>query len=336
MNPDSTTLSESATTVGNVVCQAQNSPIMLRRLYAQKALYSKAKRLVHVNLFLVAIVPLLLSIFAFLVDGFDPWVALYAAFVGVLDVIIVAHLVDNARLRAATVQEVFDCELLGLPWNPVLCGPRSEAERAIACVRAGPSPDEEHRFRDWYTQPVSGFPTDVVPLACQFINATYTKHLRHCYSQLLAGLATCIFFIPFVVGLFWWQCFGFTEQAGFDKWLLAVVAPSLPAVTWFLRERLAQSASAKDFTAMGDALRAEFEDASHEAGREHRARQYQDRIFTLRCTNPLVADFFYTLLRKRMERETSAEMSFLAAVHEKALKQAASGTSEAESTAGRQ
>ena len=105
---------------GQSIVERENLPKNLERLAAQKELYFRAKRLFTLQLFLTVVITLCLTV-ASLVFNIPDWVrGFYGVVVTILDLLLLNRFINKFRQKAASIQELFDCHVLGLERNSVL------------------------------------------------------------------------------------------------------------------------------------------------------------------------------------------------------------------------
>lgn len=288
--------------VMNQIAQKQNEPSALAHLACQRRLYARAKCVVWLNLLLVTIVPLVLALCATSVAQLQPWVACYGAVAIVAEVLFASELASRWRREAALVQESFDCQVLDLEWNDVLCGSQPEATRHVPTNPTFSAKDLA-AFQDWYTSEVNNAPAHLARLLCQLENTAYSKRLRRSYAQWLGALCLLVFTAVAVVGL--------AAPIVANQWVVFVLAPTAPFFAWLLREAIEQKSVTRELEGLDQEIRCAVDGHStiREAKLAQFSRRLQDALFTLRSTNPVVFDFFYKLRRTALEAEAKNEIS---------------------------
>ncbi len=108
----------------------QNEDVELKRLAAQRQLYSEEKYLIGIQFWLAFGGSLGILTW----KSIDPSSATQAAAVGILislvDCLVLQHLRGKCRKNAAKIQEQFDCSVLDLSWNQELIGDELPPEGA--------------------------------------------------------------------------------------------------------------------------------------------------------------------------------------------------------------
>ena len=199
---------------------------------------------------------------------------------------------------AAKLQEEFDCHVLRMAWNRFLVGRKVDPEDVIKETSKKLDPPEEEQFKNWYPQAVSQLPLHLARLVCQRTNLRYDGELRKRYrSFLIFGMG--------IVGLAGILA-SIALNLSFASVVLAVLVPVAPLGLWVTRELNRQAETVQ----LLDKLKAEVEtfwgmarDGAPEPEIGLCSRELQDAIYNHRVTSPLIFDWVYGLLRKRLEEQ---------------------------------
>jgi hypothetical protein len=282
----------------NGITSRQNSPANMRLLAAQRSLYSRAKRLVALQAFLAGLTPVVGAIAVAMRPDLDVWAAVTGIVVTFLDTVWLDPRQASLRDLAASVQEDFDCSVLQLPWNHALAG-RRPAPEDIHEAATGHRPSSTAPLKDWYPCAVSALPLYQGRLICQRSNCWWDSKLRQRYSNWVVGAVSVLSVSVFLLGLL--------NGMSLQKFVLAVMAPLLPAVLWAAREWRRQSETAmesdrrKEYSELlwGQVVRGEV--AEQEVSR--RSRELQDAILVRRREGAPVFDWVYRCLRRKQEEQ---------------------------------
>ncbi len=287
----------------NNISTIQNDRESLQLLAAQRQSYSTAKTLATLQSVLSLGVPIMTALVVAANEELKVWGALAGLVVSLADVLLFEPFQKMFRDRAATIQEMFDCRVLALPWNAWLARPvDSEDVQASSRTFHAKRANDEALLHSWYPTTVSKLPLHLARLICQRANCRWDAQLRRFYAW---GLGGAVFAVAvFVVAL------GLIRQMTIDHLVLAILAPLLPAILWGLREmrRQRESAVAADglklraVTLWQDAISGRCDEASCEA----QSRQFQDAIYIHRKRSPFVFDWVYWLFRARFEAQMYA------------------------------
>jgi hypothetical protein len=282
----------------NGIISRQNSPENIRLLAAQRGLYSRAKRLAAVQAFVAGLTPVVGAIAVAINPHLDVWSAFAGIVVAFLDTAWLDPRQSRLRNLAANVQEDFDCNVLQLPWNDALAG-RHPSPEDIHEAAGGHTPSSAAPLEDWYPQAVAALPLYQGRLVCQRTNCWWDSKLRQRYSNWVVGTVSVLSACVFAIGLL--------NGISLQKFVLAVMAPLLPAALWAAREWRRQSETAlesdrrKEYSESlwDQVVRGEV--AEPEVSR--RSRQLQDSILVRRRESAPVFDWVYRCLRRKHEEQ---------------------------------
>ena len=282
----------------NCIPQDQNSPLELRRLAAQRQLYSKAKGLLAFQM--VLSVPIAVTIAAAAL--WNPAARVYAGIWGILatfvDLVWLSPWQQSLKNTAATVQEAFDCDLLHLPWNETTTGkpPAAEIVAEWSILPRGVT-YETLQLLNWYPSSIGELPLHVARIVCQRCNCWWDSNLRRRYAIWCIGIVATLFAVP---------CLGGTiAGVPLQQLALIVVLPLAPVATVGIRQFREQRDAAERLDSLRDHFATIWQrllngGVSPEESREV-SRRVQDRIFEHRRRTPLIFDWVYRKLRRKQE-----------------------------------
>jgi len=294
--------------LSNIATQ-QNSPRHLEQLAAVCGTYGRAKALFTLQFFLTVPAALLSAAFMLFFSGLTVWVVFYSLTVGILDTVFLDRLQKSWKKQAAQIQEKFDCEVLGIPWNHAVAGAGVDSEDVIAAAAAYSRYRNPERLKDWYPPVVDGLPLPLARLICQRANCWWDSSLRKRAAHVLTALLVSEIVIVFGVALG-------SHNTSVEGLIIAVYAPLAPSVLWTLKERYRQLDAATTL----DSLRAHVESVWQESvdGDEANAetmllksRQIQNLVFAQRASNPLIYDWVNDLIHPNQQqsmREKAQEL----------------------------
>lgn len=285
--------------------RAQESLPALRLLIAQRKLYSQAKFwsfLRWLGFSAIGVGAPLIAVFM------PPAAVVLGAIAGLwifLSRTIFAGWESTRAAKAAAVQEEFDCLVFAMPLLAVRAPRPTPEEVAVA---AGPNAEisataAKERLTGWYPfdRDLSG--TTSVAIA-QRANAAYSERLQQlnakCWLWVLVAWATAAIALSLVVNV---------ELSTF---LLGVVAPLLPAFLDVTDQwRLAKQAGA-DRRSMADDIERAIRGTGPNPLSDDDLMVWQERLYTLRRSAPLVPNLVYKRARDKNERvmnTAAAELS---------------------------
>lgn len=279
----------------NQITIRQDEPHFLKLLRARSETYREASQWQIAQFVLTVIAPLVGAVVAILTPDTRPYVAAAALVIAMLDSSLIDRFQKQKLKTAARIAEQFDCELLGMAWNPYAAGKKLEPETIEGATQRWPNGDE--KLRGWYPAAVAQVPMHLARIICQRTNLWYDGTLREKYNSILLWSVIAIA-ILLLSG-------GFVAQLGLVDFVAVVMAPTTPVVNWALREFFRQ----RDAVEALKLARAEAEAlwaAALNGGCEpaecaRRSREFQNTIFARRANNPLIFPKIYAWLRPSLE-----------------------------------
>jgi len=186
----------------NDILKKQNSEKQLRRLAAQRQLYSTAKRIFGAQLVLGGPIAVICAITALAIQSVEGYVAAWGVLITLLDLLWLEPWQKRLRERAARIQEIFDCDVLQLSWNDIKVGSKpdtelvkEQADKYFQYVQ-NPLP-----LSNWYPTVVGSLPVDMARIVCQRSNCWWDSNQRKHYATLLVATLAVICLSILVVGL---------------------------------------------------------------------------------------------------------------------------------------
>lgn len=175
---------------------AQNLEENIRKLKAQRALYSSAKYLSGLQLVLNVFIVITLSIAVLLFSKgwlitFFGWskadyswvLASYSFCIIFIDLLVLAPLIEKRKERAAKIQQSFDTHVLSLKWNKSFYGTQPINEMIITWSKKFKGNETE--LKDWYSNQTGSLPENICRLVCQRTNCWWDSKIRKRYNHYL-------------------------------------------------------------------------------------------------------------------------------------------------------
>ena len=275
----------------NVISEQQNTPINQKRLAAQRVLYEQAKRLEKAQMILNLPVVITATFIVHLLNTFSnithsqAWVAsAIATIVAVIDLLILEPLSRKKRLLAAKIQEIFDTEVLKLPWNPAVVGQKPDREDVEQFAKAM-QPSDVYSLHDWYPIKDKTVPLKAVRIICQRSNLRWDLHLREKYTNRMSILALSFFAFLLVCSL----VFDLTLASFF----LTVVLPFSPLFLDTVRQNRAHSRAIDRLKHLKQLIEVVWESRAEMSDHLLISRQIQDGLFLHRSDCPPIPEKFY-------------------------------------------
>ncbi len=285
----------------NEIDKKQLEPRMLDLLRARTLIYRRAKKVQAWGLALSLGFPVAGLIASAMLLPSKPFIAFSALLFSFLEVLAVDRWQRTQLKNAAKLQEDFDCAVLKMEWNSFLVGRRIDPEDVFADACKKLSDKDEERLMNWYPLAVKELPLHLARLVCQRTNLWYDSTLRKRYRfVLLAGCAT----LAAVAGML-----SLAIDPNTTTFVLSTLAPMTPVMIWALRECNRQAATCEQLDRLNEEVQ-KLWDSSRSGATEAeigmRSRELQDAIFNHRATSPLIFDWVYNLLRRKLEKQMNA------------------------------
>lgn len=227
-----------------------------------------------------------------------PHLALTSLILLVMETALFDRIQKDRLKRGAKLQEQFDTDVFGLPWNRFVTGTPVEHEDVRRLSAKPLSAKREAHFQAWYEECVGRLPLHLARLIGQRTNISYDMRLRRRYGGWLLTL-TLLFGVALLYA-------GLHKGLKFPDLIMTLVVPFLPVLTWALRERMQQANAAISLAN----LNGEWEKIWTKAlgGTDAmvlkaESRSLQDAIYQHRERSPLVFDWVYYLFRSANEDE---------------------------------
>jgi hypothetical protein len=281
----------------------QNLPLQIRRLAAQREIYSAAKTLQAVQTLLAA-VAVLATLAAATWSQLQPVLTAYGLFAIVLDSYL-ARRIKNAKDQAAKIQELYDCDVEQLDWNDVRLGEKPEMEGVVEhAIRHLAAADAEKGLKNWYTVEVAELPIWLARLVCQRENIGWDNRLRRSYAALVTGVFGAGIAVLLAAAALAYHRFGSTVAV-----LFTFASLAFPAIKFGFKHVVEAHAAAQqlaDLQASAARLwQAAVDGKITPEEAAHKARLFQDCLFDHRRASPLIYDWIYEKHRDPHQKSVS-------------------------------
>ena len=292
----------------NAIYTNQSTRENMDLLYAQARVYDRVKNWNRLNFLFSIIVPLLLSFVTVynrsreFVDSelLSSLLGLYGLLVLTFNIVISGH-ISALRRKAASIQEMYDCRVLGIRRNELKVEeiPRDDIIREAAYFRDSPEKARK-RFGEegWYVSKVYDAPQAVMALLCHGKNLGWDKSLREVLH---------VFYLSaFIVSPVAMLVYGIVMKSGLNEILFYVVF-TLPVIRYFLLQFLDNRSSMKRSEKLKKYVEKELSGirVSGRAEEEQLAytlRNIQDEIFAYRASCPPVPNGIQLIMKPKNER----------------------------------
>jgi predicted pore-forming effector associated with SMODS systems len=291
----------------------QNHSENIRRLAAQKQLYFDGKRLFLWQFALSVPVTVLLGLSKVALSIFlkidIAWLtAGFGAALSIFEFAILTNGISSRRTEAAKIQEAFDTNIYGMPWNEFIVGGATPLEIVTRYYRKFEKTDKSgekiKQLLDWYPIEASGLEFSRGVLICQKTNVQYDFSLREKFMQLIRVSATVTFLLLLI--------FALIENISIRTMFSQVLLPFLPILAITFKLTQDHNKSLKNLIDLRQHLDKQVEQATlGNVVSMDTLRKLQDRIFLNRKESPLIPEQFYNRLRDDLEEEMHDNASAL-------------------------
>lgn len=243
-----------------------------------------------------------------------PYLALASLILLVMETALFDRIQKDRLKRGAKLQEQFDTDVFGMPWNRFVTGAPVEHEDVRRLSAKPLSKKREAHFQAWYEVCIGRLPLHLARLIGQRTNISYDARLRRRYGGWLLTL-TILFGVALLYA-------GLYKGLQFPELIMSFGVPFLPVLTWALRERMQQANAAISLTNLNgewDKIWTKALGGADAAAITAEARALQDAIYQHRERSPLVFDWVYSIFRSANEDEAHHAAEDLVRRAEKAL-----------------
>jgi len=292
----------------NTINLTQSSKENMELLYAQAHLYNRIKRFSNINFIISIIVPIMLSITAAVLkskagipqEKISEYLGMYGLIVLTLNVILNGY-ISSERKKAATIQEMYDCNVLRVKWNDLKVGKeisRDTVFRAASYYLNRPKKAIK-RFGNegWYVNKKYAAPQPVMALLCHGKNFGWDISLR----QKLNAIYVCGMSVSFISLIL----YAVYMDAKLNDLLFYVVF-TLPLLRYFLIQFLDNRKSRDRSQKLKEYIDKEISNIKvsgiiDDNALNYKLRTIQDEIFVHRSSSPSVPNYIHLKMKKNNE-----------------------------------
>lgn len=300
----------------NDIVTKQNTDISIKRLAAQRALYSKAKFYLKAQFILGVPFTILIAIAAVALDKgwFSSAPKDITWMVGLSGIslffVIDRYLMpamDRLKETAAKIQQSFDSDVLDIPFCQITYGKPIDRETTEKWATKGSATGvSTSEFRNWYSVEVAPLPMEVARIICQSANCWWDQDLRRRYNYFIYGIGICLLVVITGIVLY------------LDSTITTIFGLIAPLLLPFLVVASKETQANRDAITRLDAMKLTIDDACQKILDDEIADQdlillanaIQASIYQNRRNNPLVFDKLHELLKAEHEdtlKKTTAE-----------------------------
>jgi len=237
----------------------------------------------------------------------------YGIFAAIFDLFILNQFINQLRQKAASVQELFDCDVLDLEWNKV-------------CVGEKPQPEDVKKYADkhlkrigsydklktWYAETIKEVEGVAAKVICQRSNFSYDSAIRRSFLYWVVGITIGILVVVLVIAL--------VMNIGTRALVSMSLLPILPILTFLGKVAKEHSTSLKNLESLKSNITSLWSDVLSGSATdvETTVRRIQDKIYLNRKTSPLIPEWFYDRRRPNLEQQMYYGVAALVEQYKKA------------------
>lgn len=280
----------------------QDAEHNVQRQMAVRRLYSKAKYVNSVNFIFSAVAPVILVLLAVifrksgLVTGQK--IAPYFGYYGIAILaftLLTSGWVSIIKKKAATIQEMYDCDLYGLAWNELKCGTKIVREDVFKAARYYiRRPKKRNLFTQWYTKKDYPLHDLVLALMCQSENIGWDLSQRRILRRFLWSILSLSLLMLLTYGVY--------SGSKLENFLYYIVflLPLFRHLIIQLKENTSTLTRSEKVKGFIEKKLNEMKDKSEtdEVRLAENVRMIQDEIFSHRASSSPVPDFLHSLYRR--------------------------------------
>ena len=286
----------------NKIIEEQNKINNLRKLAAADVLYEKAKLWSNLKTILSVPLIIILSIITLFSEkwfgiNIDNYIVVVSLVITALTTIFIPIMIKKYKHKASLIQELFDCNVLGIKWNNINIDSKPAEEDISRYSNIYLKQKSLETKKNWYPNEVSELPEDIARIICQRTNCWWDYELR---ERINVFFVVLILF--FAVALIFIGCI---QKLDFLEVLTKIISPFIP----YLIYNLESYNRNKETIILLKHLKTKIDDLVDKAKfRNHSnldliksARGIQDNLLKHRKNNFIIPTFLYNNLKSKME-----------------------------------
>lgn len=281
----------------NDIPTRQNLPEFIDRICASSRAYGIVKTIASWQSGLTLSSAIIGPLVGFAYPDYKAWGAFYAVIVLIIDVVFLEPIHTSFQTLGAKIQEMFDTDLMNIPWNTHKCNPRPDPEVLNGLANVFKKKEKTDRLVDWYPVTAGDVPIEYGRLICQRSNMSWDAALRRYYGVFFVVLMVMMLVVAGAVALI----------LNWDASHIAVslVLPLLPAGLKLFREfgkhRESANASERTKSILEGIWERGLTETVSSADFLHESRRLQVEIYDRRKGSPTVPQAIYFWLRDQYQ-----------------------------------
>lgn len=299
------------------ISQRQNNPKNIRRLAAQRQMYSDIKYWMIFIFLAGVILPIIVSFVTFALNndffstifGFQKRdIGYISAFIGIVTTIYVevhSNLLKTGKENAAKIQEEFDTDVFNLQWDDTNIGSKPDSGLILRKSKKFNMKNPSYNgFLNWYTAKAASFRYPDSIAFCQQQNLFWDSSLRKnivVYSKIILAI---IVFIVLILGV--------VNDFTFRGFLTNVISLLLPICLFFYKiitehnETINEMARLRDIN--DQLVEAIISNSLSSAEITNKCRQLQTAIYNHRKSARPIPNWLHKITRDDQEEESDDRM----------------------------
>lgn len=274
----------------NNIINEQSSHTSIQYLKAIRVSYSKAKRIVLFES-LNVILSVITFIFLLIFNSSIPENIKISISTFLLIVAIILNFTSNKQTEiGAKIQEMFDCNLFKLQWNPVLCGNKILSENIIKLSSKYTKADIEN----WYTNAISAnLNLNLASIFAQCENLLWDIEIRKKYKYFTIVLTLSFYLLIGVILII-------KEITLLEA--LILILPTASILKFMISNIIQNQIIISDKTSLRKNIDSLLTKDNLKNINIEDVRNIQNLMFTTRKSNCLIPDWFNKLFRDNNEQ----------------------------------
>ncbi|HHC5279552.1 TPA: S-4TM family putative pore-forming effector [Salmonella enterica] len=282
----------------------QNDNKNIELLMAMRRIYSQIKFVNWVVFLLSVIISVVIVVFTALAKrmGFFPDLAIapYLGYYGIVVLfitIIFSSMISSMKKCAATIQEMFDCDVLQIPWSELKVGKKVCREVIFKSSQYYKTKNKRDEFHNWYLNKDYAANEYLMALLCHAKNFGWDKTQRDIMSK--------IYFITMLISFLILVAYGLWSKSSLEDFLFYIVF-MLPFFRHVIMLYIENNKSINRIVRVKDFIEKKIQSikVSGLINNEiisHDLRSIQDEVFAHRSTSNPVPNCLHRFMRKNNE-----------------------------------
>lgn len=175
----------------NSIAEQQNQPDFLKKLAASNRLYDQSVHIAYLQFLTAVAIAIIFPALTNKYPEYSGYLTVGTLFYFLIQIFCLDRWENSKRLDATILQELFDTELFGLHWNPVVAGEKLNQTRINKHLAKNKKINKKELL-NWYSPAVSEVPLSIARIMCQRSSAWWNGHLRQTCSNTINVTALII------------------------------------------------------------------------------------------------------------------------------------------------